>query len=50
VVGHGIRRVRRYECLSQIDRRHRATHTERTCAVAGLVNRRLDHQQRRRAA
>ncbi len=49
-VEHGIRRLRRYECLSQTDRHHRAKHTERTRAVAGLVNRRLDRQQRRRAA
>ena len=50
VVAHGIRRVRRYECLSQADRPDRATHTERTRAVVGLVNRRLDRQQRHRAA
>jgi len=50
IVEHGIRRVRRYECLSQADRHYRATHTERTRAVVGLVNRRLDRQQRYRAA
>ncbi len=50
IVEHGIRRVRRYECLSQMDRHHRTKHTERTRAVAGLVNRRLDRQQRRWAA
>ena len=50
VVAHGIRRVRRYESLSQTDRHRRTKHTERTRAVAGLVNRRLDRQQRRRAA
>jgi len=50
VVEHGIRRARRYECLTQTDRHHRATHTERTRAVVGLVNRRLDRQQRHRAA
>jgi len=50
VVEHGIRRARRYECLSQTDRHHRTKHTERTRAVVGLVNRRLDRQQRRRAA
>ncbi len=49
-VEHGIRRLRRYECLSQTDRHRRAKHTARTRAVAGLVNRRLDRQQRRRAA
>lgn len=50
VVEHGIRRLRRYECLSQTDRHHRTKHTARTCAVAGLVNRRLARQQRRRRA
>ncbi len=50
VVEHGIRRARRYECPSQTDRHHRTTHTERTRAVAGLVNRCLDRQQRCRAA
>ena len=49
-VEHGIRRLRRYECLSQTDRHHRAKHAARVRAVAGLVNRRLDRQQRRRAA
>jgi len=50
IVEHGIRRVRRYACLSQADRHDRAKHTERTRAVCGLVNRRLDRQQRYRAA
>jgi len=50
VVEHGIRRARRDECLTQTNRHHRAKHTERTRAVVGLVNRRLDRQQRRRAA
>ena len=50
IVEHGIRRVRRYDCLSQADRHYRAKHTERTRAVCGLVNRRLDRQQRYRAA
>lgn len=50
VVEHGIRRLRRYECLSQTDRHHRTKHTGRVRAVAGLVNRRLARQQRRRAA
>ncbi len=50
VVEHGIRRARRYACLTQTDRHHRAKHTERTRAVVGLVNRRLDRQQRCRAA
>lgn len=50
VVEHGSRRLRRYEAIRQADRPHRAKHTERTRAVAGLVNRRLDRQQRHRAA
>ncbi len=47
VVEHSIRRLRRFEALSQTDRHRRAGHTARVCAVAGLVNRRL---ARRRAA
>jgi hypothetical protein len=50
VVEHSIGRVRRFQCLSQADRHHRRGHTARVCAVAGLVNRRRAHQQRRRAA
>jgi hypothetical protein len=49
---NGMGAARRYECLSQTDRHHRSTHTERTRAVASLVslvNHRLDHRQRRRA-
>jgi hypothetical protein len=40
-VEHTIGRMRRYECLSQMDRHHRQYHTSRTRAVAGLVNRQL---------
>lgn len=40
-VEHTIGRMRRYQCLSQIDRHHRQHHTTRTRAVAGLVNRQL---------
>jgi hypothetical protein len=50
VVEHSIGRVRRFQSLSQTDRNHRRGHTARVCAVAGLVNRRLDRQQRQRAA
>ena len=50
VVEHSIRRLRRFEALSQTDRHRRAGHTARVCAVAGLVNRRLARRQRRRAA
>lgn len=38
-VGHGIGRLRHYECLSQRDRHHRRGITARNRAVAGLVNR-----------
>ena len=50
VVEHSIGRARRFQSLSQTDRNHRRGHTARVCAVAGLVNRRLDHQRRRPAA
>ena len=44
VVEHTIGRMRRYQSLSQVDRHHRRSHTARVRAVAGLVNRVLDHQ------
>jgi hypothetical protein len=44
-VEHGINRLRRYQALSQVDRHHRRQHTARVRAVAGLVNRMLDHRQ-----
>ncbi len=44
-VEHGINRLRRYQALSQVDRHRRQQHTARVRAVAGLVNRMLDHQQ-----
>jgi hypothetical protein len=44
-VEHGINRLRRYQALSQVDRHRRRNHTARVRAVAGLVNRMLDHQQ-----
>jgi hypothetical protein len=40
-VEHTIGRMRRYQCLSQIDRHHRQNHSARTRAVAGLVNRQI---------
>jgi len=40
-VENSIGRMRRYQCLSQTDRNHRQLHTERTRAVAGLVNRQI---------
>lgn len=42
-VEHTIGRLRRYQALTQMDRHHRRLHTERVRAVAGLVNRMLDH-------
>jgi hypothetical protein len=44
-VEHGINRLRRFQALSQVDRHRRRDHTARVRAVAGLVNRMLDHQQ-----
>jgi hypothetical protein len=44
-VEHGINRLRRYQALSQVDRHRRKGHTARVRAVAGLVNRMLDHRQ-----
>src|SRR5262245_7646339 len=43
-VEHAIARLRRYQSLRQVDRHHRRLHTERVRAVAGLVNRMLDHR------
>jgi DDE superfamily endonuclease/Helix-turn-helix of DDE superfamily endonuclease len=42
-VEHTIGRMRRYQALSQVDRHRRRGHTARVRAVAGLVNRVLDH-------
>jgi hypothetical protein len=42
-VEHAIGRLRHYRCLAEADRHHRKGHTERVRAVAGLVNRLLDH-------
>jgi hypothetical protein len=44
-VEHGINRWRRYQALRRVDRHHRRSHTARVRAVAGLVNRMLDHRQ-----
>ena len=44
VVEHTIGRLRRYQALSQVDRHRRRGHTSRVRAVAGLVNRMLDHR------
>lgn len=39
IVEHTIGRMRRFQCLSQMDRHHRLHHAARVAAVAGLVNR-----------
>jgi hypothetical protein len=44
VVEHAIGRLRRYQALSQVDRHRRRGHAPRGRAVAGLVNRVLDHR------
>jgi DDE superfamily endonuclease/Helix-turn-helix of DDE superfamily endonuclease len=40
-VEHTIGRIRRYQCVSHVDRHHRQHHGARTRAVAGLVNRQI---------
>lgn len=42
VVEHTVGRMRCFQALRQRDRHHRRHHTARVCAVAGLVNRRLE--------
>ena len=44
VVENTIGRMRRYQSLFQIDRHHREGHTQRVAAVAGLVNRQIEHR------
>lgn len=46
VVEHAINRLRRYQCLTAMDRQHRRQHTARVRAVAGIVN----HAMRSRTA
>jgi hypothetical protein len=43
-VEHTIGRLRRFQALTQQDRHHRQGHAARVRAVAGLVNRHLDHR------
>ena len=43
-VEHTIGRLRRFQTLTQLDRHHRQGHAARVRAVAGLVNRHLDHR------
>src|SRR5215472_10123357 len=44
-VEHAIGRLRRYQALTAVNRHGRQGHEARVRAVAGLVNRMLDHQQ-----
>jgi hypothetical protein len=44
-VEHAIGRLRRYQALSAVNRHARKGHEARVRAVAGLVNRTLDHQK-----
>ena len=44
LVENTIGRLRRYQSLSQMDRHHRKGHTPRVVAVAGLVNRQIEHR------
>jgi len=44
VVEHGIGRLRRFQALTHTDRHFRKGHTARVRAVAGLVNRMLNHK------
>ena len=44
IVENSIGRLRRYESVNQTDRHHRQYHTARVVAVAGLVNRQIDHR------
>jgi hypothetical protein len=49
-VEHTIGRLRHFQSLAQTDRHHRKHHTQRTQAVAGLVNRQLRRRRWPRAA
>ena len=44
LVENTIGRLRRYQSLTQMDRHHRRGHTSRVVAVAGLVNRQIEHR------
>ena len=45
VVEHAIGRLRRFRSLAHVNRHHRGGHARRVRAVAGLVNRMLDHRR-----
>lgn len=44
VVEHGIGRLRRFRAVTHVNRHRRQGHAVRVRAIAGLVNRMLDHQ------
>ncbi|MCD4685195.1 MAG: transposase [Anaerolineae bacterium] len=44
IVENTIGRMRRYQSITQTDRNHRQIHTPRVVAIAGLVNRQIDHR------
>lgn len=44
VVENSLCRMRSYQAITQPDRNHRLMHTERVQAVAGLVNRKMQHR------
>jgi hypothetical protein len=43
-VEHTIGRLRHYQAVTQLDRHHRQAHSARVRAVAGLVNRQVEHR------
>ncbi|MFC1960469.1 transposase family protein, partial [Chloroflexota bacterium] len=44
IVENTIGRMRRYQSITQTDRNHRQLHTPRVVAIAGLVNRQIEHR------
>ncbi len=44
IVEHGIGRLRRFRAVAHVNRHRRAGHAMRVRAIAGLVNRMLDHR------
>ncbi len=44
IVENTIGRMRCYQSITQTDRNHRQLHTPRVIAIAGLVNRQIDHR------
>jgi hypothetical protein len=44
LVENSLCRMRTYQAITQTDRNHRKMHTERVQAIAGLVNRKMQHR------